>query len=202
MKAIKRIIYVCCVALIAAGCIKEDDALALKGTSECSYKVMIDGYTAIPNQFGQDKIGITTGMGENSFGFRITQAKANPKEESVMDVIAYNGRFNSKLPEGDYPADFFGATSFKANEFGLFPLYAFDEKGEWGDVSFKLLENSDQRIRMKVSGVVMKQDLVGDEAKELGLVPVEAEITIGRKYYSEATIDGVLVGGAICKCQN
>jgi len=201
MRAIKRMMYLCFIALTTTSCVKDNEALGLEGTAECSYKVTIDGNTTLPNQFGQDKIVITTGAKDDVFSFRITQAKIDPTEESVMDVVAYNGRFNSKLPEGIYPVGFFGATSFKAQDSELFPVYGFDKEGEWGNATITLVENSDQRIRMNVSGVVMKQDKIGDDVQELGLGPVEAEITIGRKHYVEATVDGVLVGGAVCKCQ-
>lgn len=201
MKAIKKMVYLCFIALTTTACVKENDDLGMEGSAECSYKVTIDGQTTLPNQFGQDKIVITTSSAEDIFSFRITQAKTDPSEKSVMDAVAYNGRFNSKLPEGAYPVGFFGATSFQANESGLFPLYGFDEEGEWGNATITLVENSDQRIRMKVSGTVMKQDEVGGDVKELGLVPVEAEIIIGRKHYVEGTVDGVVVGGAVCKCQ-
>jgi hypothetical protein len=116
---------------------------------------------------------------------------------------AVGDRFSSELPEGTYPVGFFGATSFSASGSSLFPLYSFDRDSyNDGDLTFTLLENSGQRIRMKVSGTVMKQIEAGDGAEEAGLVPLEAEIAIGRKYYVETNLNGTLVGGAVCDCQD
>ncbi len=202
MKAIKKMMCLCLITLFVTSCSKEADHDGPEGTDDCLYKVTIDGHTTLPNQFGQDKIVITAGSGEDGFGFRITQAKTDPSEESVMDVIATNGFFNTKTPVGDYPVSFFGASSFETGGYDYFPHYGFDRVGEWGNAMFTLVENSDQRIRIKVSGTVMKQDEIGGEVEEIGLVPVEAEIIVGRKHYVEATVDGAPVGGAVCKCQN
>ncbi len=178
------------------------------GASECSYKVTIDGETTLPNRFGQDKIVITTSMAAESsadegFGIRIAQAKKNTKNEAVLDAIVHGHSFSTKLAEGTYPVEFFGATSFATPGSSLFPLYGFDRNDghNKGDLTITVVENSGQRIRMKVSGKVMKQIEVGDGAQEAGLVPVEAEITVGRKYYVETGINGALAGGGVCDCR-
>src|SRR4051794_10158761 len=68
--------------------------------SECSYKVKIDGQETLPNQFGKDKIAITSGSEDGVFGFAIYQKKTDPTKESAVTAFAHGGPFNSKLPVG------------------------------------------------------------------------------------------------------
>lgn len=44
--------------------------------------------------------------------------------------------------------------------------------------------------------------MIGNDIEDIGLVPVEAEIKVGRSHYMEGNVDGNSVGAAICKCQN
>lgn len=174
-----------------------------KGTSECSYKVKIEGLETLPNQFGKDKIVITTETEGDLFSFAIFQKKMDPTKATELIAMAHGGPFNSKLAVGNHTVGFFGSTVFNTPQISLFPLYGFEEK-EYGagKLSFSILENSEKKIRMRISGTAMKQIRNGNDTKDVGLVPVEAEITVGRKHVTEATINGVLIAGAVCECQN
>ena len=57
----------------------------------------------------------------------------------------------------------------------------------------------DQRIRLRISGNVMKRDAYNNN--DLGLVPVEAEFVYGRAGYTEMTSEGVFIATVSCFCE-
>ncbi len=173
------------------------------GTSECSYKIKIDGKESVANQFGKDKIVITSSPEDNIVGFSIFQKKTNTNLEANFVALSHGGPFNSKSPVGSHNVGFFGSTDFTTPQYVHYPFYGFGENDyDAGKMTYSILENSDKRIRMKVSGTAMKQIADGDGSKDVGLVPVEGEITVARKYVTEGTVNGVLIAGAVCECQN
>ncbi|PPK99975.1 hypothetical protein [Parapedobacter indicus] len=203
---IRKTLGLLTIALAVVSCSKKDDPNP-EGTSECWYKVTIDGETTSPNQFGQDKVVITGGVdpdsGIENFIFAIYQEKGGNSQEVALGTTVH-GLFNSKSATGIYPAGSFQSGSFSTPRYELYPRYYI---GNYNDdhiehsLTFTLLENSDQRIHMKVSGTVIKEDKVGNEVVEIGPVPIETEIKIDRSHYMETIVEGAIVGGAYCECQ-
>lgn len=215
MKTHQKIAWLLIIALAATSCSKKEECdpndkesacyAGLGGNqveSECSYKVTIDGQTTFPNQYGQDKMVIQSHQSQNTFVFTLNQAKVNPKESTILTFMLRN-TIDAKTPiETTYPVAGFQTTPLSQASLSHLTVYGYavDQK-DYGSLTFTLIEFSDQRIRMKISGKVMKLDQIGDEISERGLVPVELEITVGRKYYNEYTINGNFVGAATCDCQ-
>lgn len=201
MKTIQKTIGLCALALALAACSKEKGATP-QGTDECWYSVTIGDETITPNTFGQDRIALTTGAdledaNDRAFVFRIDQGKDNNPLPLVAGAKAL---FNSKLPTGSYQTGVFATPALNTPGAPRWPYYTFvDEEDMAAAMTFTVLENSDQRIRINVSGMVPKY--INDNMDLAGVVPVKTEITIGRQHYQELTIDGILGGGAVCDCQ-
>jgi len=201
--AIQKTMWLCMVALTMTACKKDGDSDNSGTTDECSYKVTIDGVTTQPNQFGEDKIVFTTSADtedpeDRGFALSIDQAKTNSTEKSVLMLMG-RALLNSKLATGDYPAIAFSTTAFSNPQFAQWPYYVFSEEdNDTGVLALTILENSDKRIRVKASGEIAKAE---DGYTQVSIVPVEVEITIGRKHYTEVPVEGELFGGAYCDCQ-
>lgn len=201
MKTIQKTIGLCILALAVIGCSKEN-VITPQATHECWYSVTIGGKAITPNTFGQDRISLSTAADpedpdDRGFGFRIDQDKGN---NPLPLVAGANALFNSELPTGTYRTVAFGTPDFNTPGSPRWPYYAFtDEDDMAAAMTFSLLENSDQRIRISVTGMVPKY--INERMDLGGIVPVEVELTIGRQHYAELTIDGLLRGGADCDCQ-
>lgn len=191
-------------ALTLTACSKDSEEPTLEGSAECSYRVTIDGMTTLPNEFGVDRIAITGGRNEDGsedvLAFAISPNIKDGGTTSYM-VGLVRGLFNGEMAEGTYPVEVFSTSEFGTAEYQPFPLYATNDGEGAQMVTFTLLENSEDRIRMKISGSLTKFEEVDGEVVEVGLFPVEAELTVGRKYYAETQVEGALLGGAVCDCQ-
>lgn len=200
--------WLCLLAAMISSCSKDSEGPAGEGSSECWYKVTIDGETSHPNAFGLDRIALTGGVDSSQdlevIGFRIDQAKEDSSDTSNLIVTAL-GLLNSKTAEGPYPVNLFTTTTFGQPGFEQWPLYGLGDPGD-GEilegVNFNLLENSEDRIRIRISGSLMRYEDFEGEVVETGLVPVDAEIAIGRSHYVETTVEGRQIGGAVCDCQD
>ncbi len=198
----------CILALGMNACSEDNGTPDGVGSGECSYRVTIEGQTTLPNEFGLDRIVITGGRDDSGeeeiFAFSILQSKVDTDDSSYLMAFIH-GSLNSETREGDFPVNTFTTQEFDSPEFQQYPLYVngdqADEDHVAENVTFTLLENSGEKIRMKISGNLMKLEEVEGELVEVGLFPVEAELTVGRKYFVETEVEGVLIGGAVCDCQ-
>jgi len=201
MKAMLKTIGRCVLALAITACSKEKGATP-QGTDECWYRVTIGGETITSNTFGQDRISFSTSAdredpNDRAVVFGIYQGKEN---NPLPLIVGANALLNSELPTGTYRTGAFGTPDFNTPGSSRWPYYTFtDEDDMAAAMTFALLENSDQRIRVSVTGMVPKY--INEEMGLGGVVPVEVELTIGRQHYAEFLIDGILVGGAKCDCQ-
>jgi len=209
MKTITKTIaalWMSIVLLTLVSCSKENDKKP-EGTNECWYSVTIDGQATGPNMFGQDKISITSAKdietGEEFLGFTIGQQKGN---DLTSLIVLAHGLLNSKSTTGVYPANSFVSRAFNTPSAEQWPMYAVgdlsDDEYIEERLTFNLVENSDQRIRMNVSGMALKLEELAGEVVETATVPVKVELTVGRKYYVEHMLSGEEVGGAACACQD
>lgn len=222
----KNHFYLLCIAIFAillGGCSKNEDCDPndeespcyagigggggdKDGLSECSYKITINGEATLPNQFGKDRLVFQTSAGkveQDGVVLMLSQAKIDPKEVSIFTFMSHGFIDRRTSAQTTYHIATFQSTRLSTSTLSALPLYGYaDDQKDYGSLTLTLLENSDQRIRIKASGTAMKlDDDEGGGIQEKGLVPVEAEITIGRKYYNESRVNGVFVGGAVCDCQ-
>lgn len=205
MKTIfQKTIWLVCITFAFTSCSKEKEEHS-ENSDECWYKVTIDGQTTLPNQFGQDKIAITSGVdiedGETGFGFHLSQAKGDGTRNANHLVAAIYGLLNQKSPSGTYPVHTFASLPFNTSSYETNPVYVFGEEADsdGANVIFNLLENSDRRIRVMASGTAVRRDTkTGDDT---GIVPVEVEIVVGRKHVVEVPINDVVVSGGSCDCR-
>jgi len=191
------------VAAALTSCSKDDERP--KGTDECTYRVTLDGVATQPNQFGQDHITLGFSSdptaGETGFGVSLMQTKANGETVPIFVFESEDVHFNSETPGGTtYIADKFDAWQPGTPEWDTQYHY---EKGwyddEEGIQTLTVAENSDQRIRLSISGTVMKRDVYNET--DLGLVPVEAEFVFGRVGYTEMNSGGIFIATVSCFCE-
>lgn len=205
MKAIiQKTIGLFAMAIALASCAKDDDPNP-GGTDECTYSVTLDGVTAQPNQFGQDHITLGFSSdpveGDTRFGVSLKQTKANGEIYPVFVFESEDENFSRETPLGTiYTADKFDAWQLGTPAWDIQYHY---EKGwyddEEGIQTLTVVENSDQQIRLRVSGTVMKRDVYNET--DLGLVPVEAEFVFGRVGYTEMTSGGIFIATVSCFCE-
>ncbi len=71
-----------------------------------------------------------------------------------------------------------------------------------GLLTLTVVENSDQRIRFRIAGMVEKWegDLNGNP-QPVGLVPLGGEFVIGRSHYIETPMNGAYIAGVNCECK-
>jgi len=91
-------------------------------------------------------------------------------------------------------------------EWGVGPhyikVYGNGDEGEPTLPTLTVVENSDQRIRFRIAGMVEKWE--GDlnkDAKMVGLVPIGGEFIIGRSHYIETPTNGTYIAGVNCECK-
>lgn len=169
--------------------------------SECWYNITIDGVTTLPNTFGQDKMVLGFGQDRekgNLFVFDISQAKVNTSNKALFTVAGF-ANLNSKLPKGLYSGMAFQTMPFSTAEFSAFPLYTHPENGDLPAFKVDVVENSTQRLRLKMSGMAQVVDVNSSTMEQIA--QVEMEMKIGRQHFNEIIQNGELVGGAICDCQ-
>lgn len=197
-------------ATMFTSCSKDNDAGGPQGLAgECSYQVALDGTTTLPNAYGQDMVvlmeGSEAGDGEDYFGFQIVQSKGGDPVESISLTVFAQGDLDRDLPLGDYPVYSVVSSNFSSPIMNLWPLY------QVGDLTthevapgmvLTLLENSERRIRMKVSGTVIKMELIDGVPVETGEVPLEAEVSMGADLLIEEVVEGTPFLGGICECQD
>src|SRR5690606_25250277 len=167
MKTIGKTLGLCILALAMTGCSEDNEGPNGNGSAECSYRVTIDGQTTLPNEFGLDRIVLTGGRDESgdveAFALSIGQSKVDADERSYL-VALVHGLLHPELQEGTFPVNTFTTPEFGSPEFQQFPLYVTGEPGNddhvADNVTFTLLENSQERIRMKISGNLMKLEEV------------------------------------------
>src|SRR5690606_28961329 len=172
-----------------------------KTNGECWYSITIDGATTLPNTFGQDKMVLGYGIGEDkkgAFHFDISQAKSNSANNALF-TMAGHALLNSKLPKGSYPGMAFQTMPFNSGDFSAFPLYTHVVGDDLPNFTIDVLENSAQQLRLKMSGMAKVLDINSPEAERIAQVTMEMKI--GRKYFNEIMQDGELVGGALCDCK-
>ena len=110
------------------------------------------------------------------------------------------GHLSSESTRDSYPIGIFWTNRFNTADYQQYPIYAFaDEDFDHDEayMTFNLLENSDQRLHVKMSGLV----LGSEEGNEIGLFSVEAEVIIDREHIYEVAINGGIFSGAKCDCQ-
>ena len=192
------------IAIAIASCSK-DDTKNKESKGECWYKITIDGQTTLPNRFGQDNIILNSSSypaeGDAGFLLSIVQTKANGSRDPVFDFSSDGAQFNGETPVGTtYTANFFHALQLSAPELDGFE-YDKGRHGNQGEITLSVEENSDQQIRFRITGTVMKWEGGVENPQEVALVPVEAEFTIGRSNYFETTSGGVFAAGVDCECK-
>ena len=183
----------------------DDDGPGGISSSECTFKVTIDEITTYPNEFGQDMVALIGNDGNGSFAFQIVQSKGGASNESLALTTFIKENLDRDLPLGEYPVHIFNSSDFSTTNTEMLPLYTGGDAETVeviNDMVFTLLENSDKRMRMKVSGLAMKSDMVDGVMVELGLVPLEAEISMATDLLKETVVDGITGFSGICKCQN
>jgi|SRR5690606_32632915 len=192
------------IAIAIASCSK-DDTKNKESKGECWYKITIDGQTTLPNRFGQDNIILNSSSypaeGDAGFLLSIVQTKANGSRDPVFDFSSDGAQFNGETPVGTtYTANFFHALQLSAPELDGFE-YDKGRHGNQGEITLSVEENSDQQIRFRITGTVMKWEGGVENPQEVALVPIEAEFTIARSNYIETTSGGVFAAGVSCECK-
>lgn len=205
------------IAIALASCAKKDNMPNPEGTGECWYSVTLDDEIASPNLFGQDNIyfastyGTQDGEKEGGLALSISQTKADGEKKTAYFFGIELAEFNSETPMGtvftaDSAVDIFFAQSLIKSAWGVGPHYIKVEgNGDEGVPTLPTLtvvENSDQRIRFRVAGMVEKWE--GDldkDAKMVGLVNIGGEFIIGRSHYIETPMNGMYIAGVNCECK-
>ncbi|WP_353186031.1 hypothetical protein, partial [Parapedobacter lycopersici] len=167
--------------------------------------ITIDGQTTLPNRFGQDNIILNSSSypaeGDAGFLLSIVQTKANGSRDPVFDFSSDGAQFNGETPVGTtYTANFFHALQLSAPELDGFE-YDKGRHGNQGEITLSVEENSDQQIRFRITGTVMKWEGGVENPQEVALVPIEAEFTIARSNYIETTSGGGVAAGVSCECK-
>lgn len=204
------------IALALASCAKKDPMPNPEGTDECWYSITLDDEISGPNLFGQDNIylastyGTVDGEEEGGLFISISQTKADGEQYSAYILGFELEKFDRETPNGtvftaDSAVDIFFAQSLQKPEWGVGPHYVkVAGNGDEGVPTLPTLtvvENSDQRIRFKIAGMVEKwEDYLEEDARMVGLVPIGGEFVIGRSHYIESPINGVYVAGVNCEC--
>ena len=203
--------WLCLLATMISSCSKDNDndGPQGQGSLECSYQVTLEGITTLPNEFGQDMVVISGADGvddaEEHFAIQIVQSKGGASNESLSFTSFIKATLDRNLALGQYPVIAMVSGNFASTDTEMLPLYSNGELSDTetvDDMVFTLLENSDKRLRMKISGMAMKTDMVDGEIVELGKVPVEAEISIAADLLNEVVVEGINTIGAICECQD
>ena len=101
----------------------------------------------------------------------------------------------------------FQAHSLITPEWGAGPhylkVYGNGDEGVPTLPTLTVEENSDQRIRFRLAGMVEKwEGYFNNNAQMVGLVPIGGEFIIGRSHYIETLMNGAYIAGANCNCQN
>lgn len=205
------------IAIALASCAKKDNMPNPEGTGECWYSVTLDDEIASPNLFGQDNIyfastyGTQDGEKEGGLALSISQTKADGEKKTAYFFGIELAEFNRETPMGtvftaDSAVDIFFAQSLIKSAWGVGPHYIKVEgNGDEGVPTLPTLtvvENSDQRIRFRVAGMVEKWE--GDldkDAKMVGLVNIGGEFIIGRSHYIETPMNGMYIAGVNCECK-
>lgn len=190
-------------AIALVSCSKDDNPNS-ESTSECWYKVTIDGQTTLPNQFGQDAVTISTGINSRREGLVIMgihQAKGNSVQTGKLTNRVY-AILNPETPTGTYPVWFLETPPLHTSNHDTYPFYKTYKSPTDPDLTFTLVENSDRRIRMTVSGTIRRIERIDGEEGNTGYVPIEVDIIVGRDHVYEESNHGVMVSNANCDCQN
>jgi len=218
MKAIiQKTMGLLTITIALASCAKKDNMPNPEGTGECWYSITLDDEIASPNLFGQDNIHITSTYGiqddeeEGGLFISISQTKADGEKKLAYAFGIELAEFNRETPMGtvftaDSAVDIFFAQSLIKPAWDVGPHYIKVEgNGDEGVPTLPTLtvvENSDQRIRFRVAGMVEKWE--GDldkDAKMVGLVNIGGEFIIGRSHYIETPMNGMYIAGVNCECK-
>ena len=204
MKTIlQKTIWLFIMTIAFSSCSKDDNPNS-ESTSECWYKVTIDGQTTLPNQIGQDALTIHTGINSRGEGLVITgihQVKGSSTQASKLRNRVYT-ILNPETPTGIYPVWFLETSPLHTPNHDTYPFYKTYKSPTDPDLTFTLLENSDRRIRMTVSGTIRRIERIDGEERNTGYVPIEVDIIVGRDHVYEESNGGVMVSNADCACQN
>lgn len=190
-------------AITLTNCSKEGEQHP-GSTDECWYKVTIDGQTTLPNQFGQDAVTIVAGInsrGEGLVTMGIHQAKGSSVQMNKLTNRVY-AVFTAETPTGTYPVWFLESFPLHTPTHDTYPFYKTYKSPTDPDLTFTLVENSDQRIHMTVSGRIRRIERVDGEEKNTGYVPLEADIIVGRDHVYEESYGDIRVSNTNCDCQN
>lgn len=202
------------IAAAVVSCSKGNDPNP-EATDECWYNITLDDEIAGPNLFGQDNIYLTSTYGtydgeeEGGFAISISQTKADGKKRTAFMFGFELAKFNLETPVGttftaDSSADMFVAHSLITSAWGG-TQYAKDYgDGDEGVPTLPTLtvqENSDQRIRFRIAGMVTKFEGGFDNNQPAGLVPIGGEFIIGRSHYIETPTNGAYIAGVNCECR-
>ncbi|GEM_PF-656238 len=204
-------------AVVVVSCSKEGENTP-HGTDECWYSITLDNEIAGPNRFGQDNIILTSSYGtydgeeEGGLAISISQTKADGEQRLAFIFGLELEEFNRETPIGtvftaDSTADMFQAHSLITPEWGAGPhylkVYGNGDEGVPTLPTLTVEENSDQRIRFRLAGMVEKwEGYFNNNAQMVGLVPIGGEFIIGRSHYIETLMNGAYIAGANCNCQN
>lgn len=200
---IQKTIVLFLAALTLASCSKDDNPNP-ESTSECWYKVTIDGQTTLPNQFGQDAVTIHTGInsrGEGLVIMSIRQAKGSSVKMGKLTNRVY-AILTTETPTGTYPVWFLETPPLHTPNHDMYPFYKTYKSPTDPDLTFTLVENSDRRIHMTVSGTIRRIEIIDGEEEDTGYVPIQAEIIVGRDHVYEESYGGIMVSNTNCDCHD
>lgn len=201
---VKFTTWLACVTFTVTSCSKEKIS-DKEDSDQCWYKITLEGQTTNANQFGQDHLlfsSLSGPDGKSKFILSVGQAKPDGQLFPALDLSSEpSGLFNSNTAAGtSYSVDFATALDFNRPDLGEY-AYRMDSTPEDGVLTVNVLENSEQRIRFKVSGTIMKTEGGVENMTRVKLVPIDAEFSFARSYYTEMTSNGVFVASANCECE-
>lgn len=211
---IRKTLGLLTMGVVLTGCSKEDNKPI--GSDECWYRITIEDEIAYPNLFGQDNIHLSSTYGiiddeeEGGFSISIMQSKTDGKKQMAFLSGFELEKFNRETAVGtiftaDSSADMFYAHSL------ITPAWdgtQYTKDYGDGDENVPTLptiivkENSDERIRFAISGMLSKFEGGFDNQQPAGLVPIDGEIIIGRSHYISNQVNDVAIAGVNCECKD
>lgn len=203
---LKNTVWLLFMAFAVVSCSKEKEQ-GKEINGQCWYKITIEEQTTHPNQFGQDHLifsSVTGPDGKSGLSLDLIQTKSNGQQYNALKLGSEpSGLFNDKTSMGTtYLVNFFNAIEAHLPDLGEY-TYRMENNAtpEDGVLTVTVLENSERRMRFKVSGTIMKKEGGVENWSDVVLVPLDAEFSFDRAYYNEMTSNGVDMAGADCDCK-